>query len=234
MTQAFEFLSPIEAKLAGATGELEGYASTFGNVDLAGDVVQRGAFSKSLSEHKAANSMPAMLWAHDPAAPIGVWLTATETDHGLKMRGKLTMATQRAQEAYALAKDGALALSIGYRTRDAVYEKGRRILKNLQLLETSLVSVPANPLAKITGIKSAIASGVKLQPRELEKAMHEILGLPKAFARRLIAGGYNAADSYRCDAEGDAVHRLEATIKSQTAMLNSILRTHQHGKYRKS
>lgn len=229
MTQALEFLAPLEAKLAGATGELEGFASTFNNVDLHGDIVQRGAFAKSLGEHKAANSMPAMLWHHDPSEPIGVWLEARETDHGLKVRGKLTLGTQRGAEALALAKDNALSLSIGFRTRDAGYEKGRRVLKDVQLLETSLVSMPANPLAKITAVKSLLATGEKLGPRDLERALHDILGLPKSFARRLIAGGYNAANTDRCDAEGDAVHRLEATIKSQTAMLNSILRTHQHG-----
>lgn len=229
MTTAFEYLAPVQTKLAGGTGELEGLASTFGNIDLHGDIVQRGAFAKSLSEHRAASSMPSMLWHHDPSEPIGVWLEARETEHGLKMRGRLTLATQRGAEALALAKDGALALSIGFRTRDAGYEKGRRILKDLALLETSLVSMPANPLAKITAVKSALATGEKLGPRELERALHDILGLPKSFARRLIAGGYNAANTDGCDAQGDAVHRLEETIKSHTAMLNSILRTHQHG-----
>jgi HK97 family phage prohead protease len=229
MTPALEFLAPLEAKLAGATGEIEGFASTFGNVDLHGDIVAAGAFRKSLAEHRAANSMPAMLWSHDVSAPVGVWLDARETDQGLKMRGRLTLETQRGAEARALAKDGALALSIGFRTRDAAFEKGRRILKDVQLFETSLVAMPANPLARLSAVKSAIATGQKLGPRELEKALHEILGLPKAFARRLIAGGFNAANSDRCDAEGEAVHRLVEAVKADTASLNSFLRTHQHG-----
>ena len=52
--QAFEFLAPIEAKFATRTGELTGYGSTFGNVDLGGDIVAPGAFTKSISEHEAA------------------------------------------------------------------------------------------------------------------------------------------------------------------------------------
>lgn len=42
-------LFPIELKAVGDQGEIEGYASNFGNRDLAGDIVQRGAFARSLA-----------------------------------------------------------------------------------------------------------------------------------------------------------------------------------------
>jgi HK97 family phage prohead protease len=158
--KAFEFLAPIEVKLARSSGELTGYGSTFGNEDLGGDVVAPGAFAKSLAEHKAAKSMPAMLWAHDIAEPIGVWTEAREDAKGLLLNGKLTLDTKRGAEARALAKDGALALSIGYATRDADYQDGRRILKEVRLFEVSAVAIPMNPQARITDVKSVQADGI--------------------------------------------------------------------------
>jgi phage head maturation protease len=67
-----------EVKFSGDNGDghIEGYASTFGNVDLGGDVVMSGAFRKSLSE-----DMPKMFWMHDPSEPIGRWTAAQEDRH---------------------------------------------------------------------------------------------------------------------------------------------------------
>ncbi|MGH6940758.1 HK97 family phage prohead protease, partial [Hypericibacter sp.] len=170
MTASLEFLTSIQFKLASATGEITGYGSTFGGVDFVGDSVAPGAFAKSLAEHRAAGSMPALLWQHDPGQPIGVWLEAREDQKGLWLRGKLTLEVPRAAEARALAKDGALALSMGFRSRDAIFEKGRRILKDVQLFEVSLVSVPANPEARLTSIKSAIEAG-EITPRLVERIL---------------------------------------------------------------
>lgn len=221
-----EFLKSFEVKLAADTGLLEGYASTFGNVDTYGDVVAPGAFLKSLAEHKAAGTMPAMLWQHSPDAPIGVWTDAREDDRGLKVTGRLTLDTKRGAEARALVKDGALALSIGFETRESEPENGRRVLKDVKLWEISLVTFPANELARITAIKNSVASG-ELSPRLVEHILRDA-GVPKAFAKAIVAGGWKTASSNRCDAEGE-VHRLCQAIKANTAMLNSFLRNHRHG-----
>lgn len=67
----FEHCPVIELKFgapdAPDAGEIVGIASAFGNPDAMGDIVAPGAFAVSLSEHKAAGTMPAMLWAHTPA-----------------------------------------------------------------------------------------------------------------------------------------------------------------------
>jgi HK97 family phage prohead protease len=73
------------------------------------------------------------------------WTSAHEDQKGLRLEGKLTLETQRGAEARALAKDGALALSIGYQTQDADWIDGKRILKEVKLFEVSLVSIPMNP-----------------------------------------------------------------------------------------
>ena len=69
--------------------QFEGYGSIFGNVDLGGDVVIRGAFKRSLSAHKTAATLPPMFWMHRPDAVPGVWLEMRENESGLYVKGEL-------------------------------------------------------------------------------------------------------------------------------------------------
>jgi HK97 family phage prohead protease len=214
--RAFEFLPPIEVKLAASTGEITGYGSTFGNVDLGGDVVAPGAFAKSLAEHKAEGTSPSMLWAHDPGEPIGVWTEAREDARGLFLAGKLTLETRRGAEARALAKDGALALSIGFQTRDAVYEKDQRVLKDLALFEVSLVSMPMNPQARLTSVKSATADEIR-NAVQFERFLKQH-GFANSLARRLAAGWNHAVGRQDDD---DARALIDALMRSASRWKSS-------------
>lgn len=152
----------IEVKFAtDEAGTITGYASVFeGEPDSYGDIIARGAFTTSLAEHKAAGSSPLLLWQHDPSEPIGVWLALREDATGLHVTGKLILETRRGQEAYALLKAGALnGLSIGFRPRASERRAdGGRILQDLELIEISLVSIPAASLARVTNVKTAKAT----------------------------------------------------------------------------
>lgn len=151
----------LEVKFAtDEAGTLIGYASVFeGEPDSHGDVIARGAFTRSLAEHKAAGSAPLLLWQHDPSEPIGVWLALREDATGLHVIGKLILETRRGQEAYALLKAGALnGLSIGFHTRASERRNGGgRVLQDLDLIEISLVSIPAATRARVTSVKAAQA-----------------------------------------------------------------------------
>ena len=72
------------------------------------------------------------------------------------MKGNLTLSTKDAQEAHALAKDGALTgLSIGWQPKQAIRDKaGVRNVSEAALFEGSLVSVPMNDRARVTSIKN--------------------------------------------------------------------------------
>lgn len=132
------------------TGTFEGYAAIFGSMDYGGDVIEKGAFKKTLKEH---SSFP-ILWQHDSTKPIGLG-EASEDDTGLYVKGKLNQEVQQAKEAYALIKQGALkGLSIGYSTIQDAWENSIRKLKEVKLYEYSPVTFPMNPLAGITGVKS--------------------------------------------------------------------------------
>ena len=102
-------------------GSFEGYASVFGAEDMAHDVVMPGAFSASL----ATRGRPSvkLLFQHDPAQPIGVWLELAEDAKGLYVRGRLMPEVAKAREVLSLMRAGAIdGLSIGFRTVKAARE----------------------------------------------------------------------------------------------------------------
>ena len=146
-------------------GEIEGYASLFGGEpDSVGDVVAPGAFARSLAEHKQAGTAPLMFWQHDQSEPIGVWTDVREDLSGLAVKGRLVLESGKGREAYALLKAGALnGLSIGFLSRGAERRNGGgRLLKDISLIEISLVSIPAASRARVTSVKSA-AMGAALE-----------------------------------------------------------------------
>jgi HK97 family phage prohead protease len=130
--------------------KISGYASVFGNVDQDGEIVDRGAFTASLAQHRKGDTQPLMLWQHDPHQVIGKWDHFEEDSTGLLATGRLLPAVQRAAEAIALIGEGAIyGLSIGFRTaRERIINKVRH-LEVINLLEVSLVSFASNSDARI-------------------------------------------------------------------------------------
>ena len=138
-------------------GEFSGYGSIFGNKDLGGDIIEKGAFAKSIGR-KGAKAVK-LLYQHKSDEPIGVFDEIIEDDRGLKVKGRLAMGTQRGREVHELMKMGALdGLSIGYRVEPKYVdydEKGKtRRLKSVDLMEISAVTFPMNPKARVTAVKA--------------------------------------------------------------------------------
>lgn len=140
-------------------GIVEGYASKFGNIDQVGDVVEKGAFTKSIQQ---GASRVRFLWQHNKQEPIGVIQEIREDDHGLYIKAEFAN-TQRAQETRELMKMGALdSFSIGYRVpKDKIVveqtKEGQiQRLKEIHLFEVSVVTFPCNVEARLTGIKSSL------------------------------------------------------------------------------
>jgi HK97 family phage prohead protease len=139
-----------------AVGVFEGYASLFGEADLGKDVVMPGAFRDSLKTRGAAQVR--LLWQHDPAQPIGRWLSIAEDLRGLRVRGQLNLAVERARDIHALMRDGAVdGLSIGFRVERARAERptGLRRLEKLDLWEISVVTFPMLPGARFETVKQS-------------------------------------------------------------------------------
>jgi len=182
-----ELESGLERKFCRADSALKvtdgtlvaGYASVFGKADQGGDVVQAGAYAKSLRALAADGRRVKMLWQHDPGQPIGIWDEVHEDATGLYVKGRLLTDVARGREAAALIEAGAIdGLSIGYRTKKAERDAGgRRLLSELELWEVSLVTFPMLPDARV-GSKADDPADALM--RDLAEAFQA--------ARRAVAG----------------------------------------------
>lgn len=201
------------------SGIFEGYAAVFGNVDSANDRIAPGAFARCLGNLRAEGRLPPMLWQHDVQKPLGQWLDMHEDSHGLYVRGKLfTDDIAQAREAYALLRENVVSgLSIGYRTvkstRDA--QRGVRLLTELDLLEVSIVTFPANAQARIRAVKSQFAAGHVPAEKDVEAVLRDA-GFSRKQAKALMAHGYKAL------APRDAVEGEEAETDETAALLSGL------------
>ena len=197
--------APIfEIKSIADAGVFSGYASIFGHKDSHKDITVSGCFSKSLSEHRKKGSAPKMFWQHSPSEPIGKWTLLEEDEKGLYVEGKLNLGVQRAREAHALLLEKDIdGLSIGYWPEVVEESKSQpdvMLIKQLRLVEVSLVSVGSNDRALISDVKSEIeraeaysvmrqklVNGDRLTERELEKGLREAFSLSSSEAVRAVA-----------------------------------------------
>lgn len=194
----------IQIKAVGDDGTIEGYASVFGVVDNWDDIIAPGAFSATIAEHKAAGTMPAMLWQHEEDEPIGVWMDMAEDAKGLRVKGKLCLDTSCGKEAYALLKVGAISgLSVGFVTKAYTYdtETDIRTLTEIDLWEVSLVTFPANAKARVTNIKSSDDIGA---PKDAERILRDA-GFSKADATAYVSRVMRMGEDRRDAAKSTAI-----------------------------
>ena len=198
-------------------GTVEGYGSVFDVVDNYDDVIAKGAFKASLDAHKAAGTMPAMLWQHDASQPIGIWTDMVEDSKGLRIKGMLALETTKGKEVHALLKLGALnGLSIGFMSKQWGYDRDTdvRTLTEVDLWEVSLVTFPANQKARVTNVK---ASPDELQaPKDAERILREA-GFSKsdatAFVSRVMRMG---------EARSESADSTAQAMKSAQRLLSSL------------
>jgi HK97 family phage prohead protease len=172
----------LKVKQLSESGVFTGLASTYGNVDLGGDVIESGAFVRTLQQRGA--EVP-ILWSHDQSNPVGIG-TLTDTAAGLEIRGSLDMDIQSGRDAYSrLKKKIVRGLSIGFRSVQDVVKDGIRHLTDVDLFEVSLVAVPMNEAARVTSVKAAELASI----RDFERFLHES-GFSKSKAAAIASKGW--------------------------------------------
>lgn len=134
-------------------GVFSGYGAVFGNVDSGGDVIEPGAFTKTLTEDWERVKILAL--HNDSVLPIGKPLELREDTNGLFLKARVSDTTL-GRDVKVLLKDGVLnELSIGYDPVVFEYDaEGIRRLKEVKLWEISVVTWAMNPEAAITDYKS--------------------------------------------------------------------------------
>lgn len=194
----------MELKGIDDAGTFSGWASVWDHTDSHMDRVQRGAFKKSLAEHKRKGSTPKLFWQHRMDEPLGRWTVVQEDDVGLYVEGKLNMNVQRAREAHALLRERDIdGLSIGYWPEDVAESKthpGTMEVRAVRLVEISIVSAPSNDRALVSEVRAEIeraaeysvlrqklAAGDLPSERELEKGLREAFGFSNSEAVRAVS-----------------------------------------------
>jgi uncharacterized protein len=145
----------LDLKKASDAGVFEGALSTYGGTpDRVGDVVQPGAFRKTLQE---SGGIVPLLLNHDPAKQVGV-LQLSDSPNALVASGKFNLDSTLAKDAFSqlkfnLAHGLQAGMSIGYRTVKSFVKDGVKYLTELELFEGSLTMFPANPRATVQTVK---------------------------------------------------------------------------------
>lgn len=125
-----------------------GYAALFDREDRGGDIIRKGAFVRAIRAW-GGRAVP-LLWQHRPGRRIGAIEHMAEDERGLRVIGRLD---DDPGDAGALLKAGRVTgLSFGYRV---VRADGRhpRVLKDLDLVEVSIVTFPMQPGARIHAVE---------------------------------------------------------------------------------
>jgi len=175
-------LDKLQLKFAGENMGFSGYASVFDGVDSYGDTIVKGAYAKTLENR---NRPIRMRWNHYGPV-IGKWHVIREDDIGLYVEGELTPGHSTAIDVYASLKHGSIdGMSIGY--MPMVSEEtgdGKRFLKEIELIEISVVEEPADLGARISGVKTMLDNCESL--KEIESLLREAGRFSKADALALV------------------------------------------------
>ena len=190
----------LEIKTDGATpGLFKGYGSTFGNVDLGGDMVMEGAFDKMVEMYAKSDGMPHMFFSHDSREPIGDWTKMEVDKRGLKLEGQLWLGAgiPKAEQAYRMLKSKTgKGLSIGYShltpptTKAGKNGKMVRELNSLMVSEVSPTANPMNTKAGIISVKdlsSVLEGKTILSVRDAEDLLRDVGGFSRDGAKQFIS-----------------------------------------------
>lgn len=207
-----KFHTPIElTEKAADDFIIEGFAST-GTVDRDQDIVEPSAFRDSLDMYM---KNPILCYMHDWASPIGKVIDARivepeqrmlvngknvdNKDGGLYIRATISKSVPEIRQ---LIKEGVLkAFSIGFMIKDAMFDEveERRRIKDIELYEISVVSIPSNR-ESLFSMSKALKSGSDIKMlndmNEYEKPILDVKSekLRSKFSLAVKSGKLNFSD----------------------------------------
>lgn len=176
------------------------------------DVIDPGAFNRTLADKKKSGGRVQMYWNHDRSQkPIGKWDSISVGKDGLEAKGHFLLKTALGAEIYELVLgDAVYGCSIGFEPVEYELDEKKKVrtLTDIELIEISPVDIPGDPGALITDVKA------KFDPtniREIEDALREA-GFSREEAKRILAGGFKALTSPR-DADEEKDQRTQQAFE---------------------
>jgi HK97 family phage prohead protease len=175
---------------------VEGFASTFHNVDLQGDIIEPGAFTDSIERLKANvlknNGGPLVpaLFNHNMDRVVGGFRELRETDLGLESKAFLpkssTFVSGELMPQVRARNIG--GMSIGFYIDDRRWEGEIRHISKVSLIEISFTPFPANPAARIVDAKTLLTSDdlEDMSDEELERLVKSGVRLSKRLAGQVV------------------------------------------------
>jgi uncharacterized protein len=158
----------FELKEVKEDGTFVGIASVYGVEDLGGDIIDKGAFKKTISE---SPTIP-ILWQHKADEVIGQGVVK-EWQGKVMLEAKLDLEDGTALKAYKKLKSGLIkGLSIGFSTIKSSWEdiEGRMVrhISELKLWEVSVVTFPMLPQAQVTRVKSVDEARIEALEKQVQ------------------------------------------------------------------
>jgi len=137
-----------------AAGVVKGYGSVFGNVDSDGDVINKGAYRKTIQEN---GQRVKYLYQHDMDKPLGKMVHLEEDDKGLIFEAQIPK-TQLGKDVVELMKAGVITEnSVGILPiQKEMGHDGYRHINEVKLFEISAVTLAANDQAMIMDVKGNV------------------------------------------------------------------------------
>ena len=204
MEKIFNLTSTFKALDEDDSGvSISGYASTK-DFDRAGDTILPEAWAKGGLNNFEKN--PIILFNHDYNKPIGRATGLKVTEHGLEMKAKISKSAP--DHVAQLVKEGILgAFSVGFRIKDADYleETDGLKIKDAELFEVSVVSVPCNQAATFSLAKSF-------------DSMDEYEEFKKTFINSVDLAGQSLAKDENSEVASDAPDGTEKSVQKETKM----------------
>lgn len=162
-------IKTYEARLKASSGEdgstvFSGYAAVFGNVDLGGDMIVKGAFSDTLEKRypDGGAGIP-VYWEHntdDPFANLGLTTSAIEDDHGLLVTASIDEGTGYGKQVAKLLKEGRVTqMSFAFDVKEGAFVESEELgyyyeLRKLDLFEVSVCPIGMNQETEIVSVKA--------------------------------------------------------------------------------
>lgn len=133
-------------------GIVKGYGSVFGNMDSDRDIIQYGAYTKTLAENSKRIKY---YYQHDLSRPIGKFAELYQDDYGLGFVAQMALDTIDGKDAYEKMRFGLIEEnSVGIIPTKSTPNGDHRIITEVKLFEISAVSLAANDMASINDVKN--------------------------------------------------------------------------------